>query len=107
MIYKFRSKAAGDVIMTASVGDRVLRAMGREPGPQGIFEAESLRSLIHAMEIAIAADEAQRAGSTEAEGARPDGAGAGDRVSLKQRAWPLMEMMKRADAAKQDIVWGV
>ena len=30
-----------------------------------------------------------------------------DRVSLRQRAWPLVEMMKRSQAAGADIVWGV
>jgi hypothetical protein len=28
-------------------------------------------------------------------------------VTLRQRAWPLVEMMKRAHAEDQDIVWGV
>jgi hypothetical protein len=105
MLYKFRSKAAGDVIMTAPVGDAVLRAMGREPTVKGIFEAGALPSLVQALESAVAADDAQRhcasGDSDEATGA------ATDRVSLKQRAWPLLEMMKRAASAGHDIVWGV
>jgi hypothetical protein len=28
-------------------------------------------------------------------------------VSLRQRAWPMIEMMKRAHAAGKEIVWGV
>ena len=28
-------------------------------------------------------------------------------VSLRQRAWPMVEMMKRAHAAGKEIVWGV
>ena len=28
-------------------------------------------------------------------------------VTLRQRAWPLVEMMKRSMAEKADIVWGV
>ena len=28
------------------------------------------------------------------------------RVGLAQRAWPMLEMMKRAVAEKADIVWG-
>jgi len=30
-----------------------------------------------------------------------------DDVSLRQRAWPLVEMMKRAQDADVPIVWGV
>jgi hypothetical protein len=28
-------------------------------------------------------------------------------VGLKQRVWPMVEMMKRAHAAGEPIVWGV
>ena len=36
MLYKFKSKAAGDVIMTGPIGDAVLRTMGKEAGAKGI-----------------------------------------------------------------------
>lgn len=107
MLYKFKSKAAGDVIMTQPVGDALLRSIGREPAPKGIFEAADLAAAIGALEGAIAADEKARA-EAEAE-ARAEGRTLGPRegVTMRQRAWPLVEMMKRAQAAKQDIVWGV
>ena len=37
MLYKFKSKAAGDVIMLEGNGRRVLEIMGKAPGPQGII----------------------------------------------------------------------
>jgi hypothetical protein len=36
MLYKFKSKAAGDVIMLGPNGDQVLRLLGRAPAPSGI-----------------------------------------------------------------------
>ena len=36
-----------------------------------------------------------------------DDAPADEAVALHQRAWPLVEMMKRAQAEGHDIVWGV
>ena len=36
MIYKFRSKAAGDLIMLGPHGDQIMRILGREPAPKGI-----------------------------------------------------------------------
>ena len=59
---------------------------------------------IAALEQAVAA-EAARAG-------RADATAEGDRrrrasVGLRQRVWPLVEMMKRAQAAGEPIVWGV
>ena len=38
LIYKFKSKAAGDVIMLGPGGDQVLRIIGREPAAKGIIE---------------------------------------------------------------------
>ena len=42
MIYKFKSKAAGDVIMMGPTGDQVLRAVGREPAAKGIIEVAAM-----------------------------------------------------------------
>ncbi len=106
MIYKFKSKAAGDVIMMGPAGDDVLRTIGKSPAPQGIIEVADMSAAVGAIEAAVAADEAARAQ------AEKDAAAAGSRlapregVSLRQRAWPLVEMMKRSAAAGADIVWG-
>ncbi|ACB36210.1 Domain of unknown function DUF1840 [Leptothrix cholodnii SP-6] len=111
MLYKFKSKAAGDVIMTAPIGDRILRLLDREPAAQGIFEVEAMPGAIAALEAAIVADEAlRRAAEAEAaadpEPRSPPPPGR-DNVSLRQRAWPLIEMMKRCHAEDAPIVWGV
>ena len=107
MLYKFKSKAAGDVIMTGPVGDRVLRAMGRGPAAQGIFESSALSSLIGTLEAAIADDEASRKSRAPANADAKDGPAAEEGLSLRQRAWPLVELMRRALAEKVDVVWGV
>jgi hypothetical protein len=107
MIYKFRSKAAGDVIMMGPSGDQVLRTIGKEPAAQGIIEPAAMPAAMQAIERAVAADEAARAQAereAEADGRTlPPHEG----VALRQRAWPLVEMMKRAHAADEEIVWGV
>lgn len=103
MIYKFRSKATGDVIMLGPHGDHLLRLLGREPAPKGIVEVGAMPQAIAALEAAVAADEAARAGEVEAE---PDAAREG-RVALRQRVWPMVEMLRRAHAAGEPVVWGV
>jgi hypothetical protein len=114
MIYKFKSKAAGDLILLGPSGDQILRIVGREPARQGIFETAAMPACIAALTAAVAADEARRAAAgTTADGsgneasaqAGDDAAGRG--VTLRQRAWPLIEMMRRALAAGEVIVWGV
>ena len=42
MIYKFKSQATGDLIMTQPVGDRVLSLIGKSPSPQGIIEVDQM-----------------------------------------------------------------
>ena len=107
MIYKFKSKASGDVIMLGPNGDALLRAIGRAPAAQGIFEPASMASAIVAIEQAVAADEAARA----AAGGNAHGAanppGAADGVTLRQRFWPMVDLFKRAAAAGVPVVWGV
>jgi hypothetical protein len=105
MLYKFKSKAAGDVIMLGPNGDQVMRLLGRQPAPKGIFEAAHLPMLIGTLEKAVAADEAARQ-QAEDDPENENRPGKGDGVSLRQRVWPLVEMMRRAAAAREPIVWG-
>jgi hypothetical protein len=107
MIYKFRSKAAGDVIMMGPAGDMVLRVIGKSPAPQGIIEPAAMPAAMQAIEAAIAADEAARAQAEREAQATGQTLPPREGVSLRQRAWPLVEMMKRAHAADKEIVWGV
>lgn len=103
MLYKFKSKAAGDVIMLGPNGDQVMRILGREPAPKGIFEVEHMPRLIAALEQAVATDEAARKQAAEDDEDKP---GKGDGVTLRQRVWPLVEMLRRCHAAREVITWG-
>jgi hypothetical protein len=100
MIYRFKSRATGDLIMTQPVGERVLGLIGKEAAPQGIIEVAQMAAAIGALESAVASESPRTAGDDD------DGAGKGDRVSLRQRVWPMVEMMKRAMAEKEPITWG-
>ena len=107
MLYKFKSKAGSDVIMMGPNGDEVLRLIGKDPTPKGIIEPGAMPAAIAAIERAVAADEAARAqqeAEAQAEGKTLDPR---EGVTLRQRAWPLVEMMKRAQRAGHDVVWGV
>lgn len=107
MLYKFRSKAAADVIMMGPSGDQMLRLLGRDPSPRGIIEAEHLAAAIAALEAGVAQDEAEFARlQLEAE-QRGDAVPQRQGVSLRQRAWPLLELMRHSQAAQEDLVWGV
>jgi hypothetical protein len=101
MIYKFQSKAAGDVIMLGPHGDHLLSVLGREPAPKGIIEVAHMPEALARIEAAIAADEEARSANTDEERA-PDEA-----VGLRQRLWPMVEMIHLSQAEDTPIVWGV
>lgn len=104
MIYRFQSKASGDVLMNGPVGDRMLEILGRTPSPSGIVEVAALPAAIAALEQAVSGE------------SRPGGDGVEDaeaerdrekRVGLGQRAFPFLQLLKRSLAAETDVVWGV
>ena len=111
MLYKFKSKATSDLIMLGPDAQRLLRLMGSDAAPKGIFTVAHQPQAIAALEAAIAQDEARMAallaerlqdlGSLDAGEAPVEG------VTLKRRAQPLLEMLRRSLAAKADVVWGV
>jgi hypothetical protein len=84
MIYKFKSKAAGDVIMTGPAGDDVLRLIGKAPAAKGIIEVDAMRAAIAALEQAVAADEAARAQAEREAAAEGTKLAPRDGVSLRR-----------------------
>jgi len=103
MIYKFKSKATGDVIMLGPNGDQMLALLGRAPAAQGIIEVPAMPAALAALQAAIDA-EAARVAAADDDADDPVAARA---VALRQRLWPMMDMLRRAHAAGEPVVWGV
>ena len=97
MLYKFKSKATGDLIMLEPNGRRVLQIIGKDPGPKGIILPAEMPAAISALDAAVAEEDAQQKATPRT----------GDHVSLHQRAVPFIDMLKRCSAAGKEIVWGV
>lgn len=107
MLYKFKSKAAGDVIMLEPNGRRVLEIIGKEPGPQGIIQPQEMGFAVQALQQAIAEEEAQQQAAIEearAQGLEPPQF---EGVPLRQRAVPFIDLLRRSAAAGKEVVWGV
>lgn len=106
MIYKFKSPATGDVIMLGPHGDQMLRLIGREPAARGIIEPAAMAAAIAALQAAVEGDEQPAADPADAQ---DDAAASGARpsVGLRARLWPMVEMLRRAQAAGEAVVWGV
>jgi Domain of unknown function (DUF1840) len=107
MHYTFKSKAAGDLLVMEPVGSELLRVIGKEPAPRGIIEPASMPSAIKAIEMAIAREEGQPSQAVADTAELSTELSRDEAVTLRQRAWPLVEMMKRAQLENANIVWGV
>lgn len=110
MIYEFKSRATGSVIMTKPVAEWILKIVGKEPGATGIVTVEQMPAAVAALRKAIDEERA-----TLAEEASGTAAGAPEEstgedaypVSLAQRAFPFIEMLEAAYKAGKDVTWGV
>ena len=54
MLYKFKSKAAADLIMLEPHGRQILEIIGKTPGNNGIVTAAQIPGAISALEAAVA-----------------------------------------------------
>ena len=107
----FRSKAAGEIFMFAETARRILAIVGKEDTPRGVISAEQVGEALARLNAAVEeeksqleqareeAEQAQRRGEPAAEGARA--------ITLGQRAFPLLEMLRAAQKKKVDVTWGV
>ena len=111
MIYKFKSKAAGDLIMLGPNGQRVLQVIGKayggELGATGIITPEQMPAAIAALEAAITQEEAEQQAAVREAQARGETPPRFEAVSLRRRAWPMVEMLRRCHAHGAPITWGV
>lgn len=107
MLYKFKSKAAGDLIMLQESGRRVLQIIGKDPAPQGIIQPAEMPDAIRKLEAAVAQDDAERKAAADEAKAHGQKLPQTDAVTLHQRAVPFIDMLKRCEKAETEIVWGV
>ena len=94
MLYKFKSKATGDLIMLEPDAKRLLKIMGREDQIKGIFLADQLPLAIAALESAVAKEELDDLQDPK-------------QISLRQRSSPMLKMLKQCLNQSVDVVWGV
>jgi Domain of unknown function (DUF1840) len=107
MLYKFKSKAAGDLIMLEATGRKVLQAFGKEPGAQGIIEVTQMVQAIAALRQAVLCEEADLKAAQDAAIAKGEVPPRAPEVSLRQKAVPFIDMLQRCLKEEQPIVWGV
>ncbi len=108
MLYKFKSRAAPDLIMLEPNGRRMLQLIGKPAdAKQGILQPADMPAAIAALEAAIAQEEAERRAAEAEAAAKGEELPEPEGVSLRQRATPFIDMLRRCQKADKEIVWGV
>ena len=117
MLYKFKSKATGDLIMLEPQGKLILKLIGKEPAAKGIILPSEMMAAIDALHAAVESEEMAIKAAKEATNEPTHSAGQeqtsppvidGARtISLKQRVVPFIDMLRRAHAEDKEVVWGV
>jgi hypothetical protein len=107
----FRSKAAGEIFMFAETARRLLQIVGKDDFERGVIRADELSEALDRLTAAVAQEKEElrgdpqrreldeRTGSSQGERAPP--------ISLGQRAFPLIEMLRAAQRKKVDVTWGI
>lgn len=109
-MYKFKSRATGDLIMLEPNGRQMLKILGRTDETawaKGILEPVDMPAAIAALEAAIVADEQRRKAAEEKALEEGEALPPSEGISLRQRATPFIAMIQRCLEADKEIVWGV
>lgn len=102
----FRSKAAGEIFMFEETARRIFEIVGKADAPRGVITAGQIPAALARLEAAVAAEKAQRR-DADAPAADADDPAAAPAVTLAQRAFPLIEMLRAAQKKGADVTWGV
>lgn len=103
MLVVFSSKTHGDITMFSDVAVRLLKMMGMSGVVPGAINAEDIPTALERLKRAIETeneepDEEKSVGEDKDEKEEP-------RVSIAQRAFPLVEMLEAAAKADCHVMW--
>lgn len=103
----FQSDASGDVMMFDEVAHHMMDIMGKEHTVRGVVTVEQMPECIARLKAAIAEDRARARGRPAGEGDGEEETGVAARVSLAQRAIPLVELLERSLEREKPVLWGL
>ena len=107
----FRSKAAAEIYMFAETARRLLQIAGKTESERGVIRAEEVDDALNRLTAAVEQEKAElRDDRTRRELDERTGDAHSERVlpiTLGQRAFPLIEMLRAAQRKRVDVTWGV
>jgi len=107
----FRSKAAAEIYMFAETARRMLQIIGKPDSDRGVIRPEELDEALSRLTAAVEQEKSElrderarrevdeRTADAHRERVPP--------ITLGQRAFPLIEMLRAAQRKRVDVTWGV
>jgi hypothetical protein len=98
----FRSRAASEIVMLPDTAQRLLELMGRSMAERGVITHGQINDALTRLQEAVEQEkksDAPRSNDDDPPGTHP--------VSLRQRAYPLLEMLRAAHKQGVDVTWGI
>lgn len=106
----FRSRAAGEIFMFAETARRIFEILGRQEAPRGVITAEQVPEALQRLVDAVEEEKAQLKAATEdadLHDRQGDGGEQQRAITLGQRSYPLIEMLRAAQDKKVEVTWGI
>ena len=109
MLLVFNSKAASKVMMFAADSLPILQAAGKpytdDVPPRGVIPHDQLANAIRGVEKAMAIDTEPEHSEDTVDNDEPPVPVMKQPVSFRQRAFPLLDLMRKSAAAEAYVVW--
>ena len=107
MLYRFKSRAAGDVVMLEANGKQVLEILGKDPSGPGILLCSQMPAAVEALQAAVAQEDAELARLRQEAESAGEPLPESDRIHLRTRIVPFMDMLRHCMREECEVVWGV
>lgn len=106
MLKRFKSAAAGEIVMLAPHAEEIFAVINHPLGERGVITAAQLPAAIAALQTAIDRSKQQAAASGRTADADEQSA-ADSPVPFHTRALPFLNMLNKSQAAQADVTWGI
>lgn len=92
--------------------NRIFAILGRPEAPRGVITAEQVPDALQRLSAAVELEKSEAHAAQETAASAAADRSAGDAspataISLAQRAFPLLEMLRAAQKKQVDVTWGV
>jgi hypothetical protein len=107
----FRSRASAEIFMFAETAQRLLQIVGKTDFVRGVIRADEVGAALDSLSAAVEQEKSALREQLERrqldERSGQAHSGQLQAITLGQRAFPLLEMLRAAQRQRVDVTWGI